>query len=833
MTKKKPNLNTVYVPDRLKEEICNISDCPLTTVIAPMGYGKTTLVNWYLGECSESGDSLVIRVNIYSDNLAIFWKSAQDAFSYAGLSFLSEYACPSDAISGGLVTDAICNSLSGKKPVYIFIDDFHLLTDETASTFLCAFAGKLPENVHLIIAGRDSFLHSSDVIRLGNKLHQIDTEQLRLTADEIAQYTHKCGIEMTAEELQQLFYVSEGWYSAVYLNLNTFAKQGHLPDADSDIYTMFTEAMIDSLPDDQREFVAVMGLADEFNLPMASFVTENPDVRNILNLFTKHNAFVKKLSDGHTYRFHHMMKECAEKAFSTLDKEKRARYINRYGAWYEAHNQYIHAMIAYRYDDNFSRLLQVIEKDAGVLLSYIKPQSVLDALDNCPAKILKMHPAALLVLMRCMFNWHNIPKMLELKGLLLESIKEQTDMSEVEKGNLLGESDLVTSFLMYNDISAMSHLHRSASRQMTRPAISISNTAGWTFGSPSVLMMFHRQAGSLEKELKEMDECMPHYYKVTDNHGWGAEAIMRAEASFAQGKLSDASIELERAYALLELFPQENILLCCDFLCQRLSLLKDIMIKVSLEDRYKELVDHHNSGFVNIWSTISAYSYALSGDIKKIPAIFADHKTNTMNLLAPGKPMVDMVENQVLLAQKAYAKVIGKSPICLQMCDGLHYLLVKLHVLIQTASAYVMLDKESQGIETLTEALEIAAPDSLVMPFVECYSYIKHILSEDAFSPEYKDLIAKINKLGNLYEKRLSSGRGTPPITLSFNELTARENEIASLMAKRLSNREIAEKLFLSEGSIKQYSNQIYYKLHIEGDTRTKRKRLLELLAGK
>ena len=49
----------------------------------------------------------------------------------------------------------------------------------------------------------------------------------------------------------------------------------------------------------------------------------------------------------------------------------------------------------------------------------------------------------------------------------------------------------------------------------------------------------------------------------------------------------------------------------------------------------------------------------------------------------------------------------------------------------------------------------------------------------------------------------------------------------------QLSNREIAEKLYLSEGSVKQYANQIYSKLHIDGDTRTKRKQLAELLGQK
>ena len=60
--------------------------------------------------------------------------------------------------------------------------------------------------------------------------------------------------------------------------------------------------------------------------------------------------------------------------------------------------------------------------------------------------------------------------------------------------------------------------------------------------------------------------------------------------------------------------------------------------------------------------------------------------------------------------------------------------------------------------------------------------------------------------------------------------LTDREREICALIAARLTNREIGQKLYLSEGSVKQYSNQIYSKLHIEGDTRTKRKRLIDLL---
>lgn len=63
-------------------------------------------------------------------------------------------------------------------------------------------------------------------------------------------------------------------------------------------------------------------------------------------------------------------------------------------------------------------------------------------------------------------------------------------------------------------------------------------------------------------------------------------------------------------------------------------------------------------------------------------------------------------------------------------------------------------------------------------------------------------------------------------------ELTEQEQRIIELLAERLSNREIAEKLFLSEGTIKQYINRIYAKLQISGDVRTKRRQLIELLTA-
>lgn len=105
MPKPKWTLNTVYVSERLQESLRPVSRCALTTVVAPMGYGKTTAVNWYLEERARLEPVKMLRVSVYSDNLAILWKSVQDAFARAGFGFMRDCDCPEDAASGGLLAD--------------------------------------------------------------------------------------------------------------------------------------------------------------------------------------------------------------------------------------------------------------------------------------------------------------------------------------------------------------------------------------------------------------------------------------------------------------------------------------------------------------------------------------------------------------------------------------------------------------------------------------------------------------------------------------------------------------------------------------------------------
>ena len=829
MPKRKPSFNTIYISERVQECLRPIARCALTTVVAPMGYGKTTAINWFLAEKTKGGKAVAIRLSIYSEKLPMLWRSAQDAFRFAGLDVLSAFDFPTGEAAATLVLEELCRAFSsGKTAYYLFLDDFHLLRDERAVRFICRISARLPDNAHLIVASRDRFLPAGEIVRLGGNLHQIGMEHLRLNHTELAVYAHRCGAELSEQQLEALLRSSEGWFSAIYLNLRALSERGRLPDASSDIFEMFTAAMIDPLPPGRQEFLAVMGLADEFTAEMARFVTENPETDAIIQDLTCQNAFVTRLPDSQRYRFHHMMKECALRKFRTLPEQSQICYWNRFGSWYGAHGQYLHALSAYRMSGNNDAALTIIEKDAGNLLSALHPEELLERLNACPEEVLTRHPTAILVLMRRLFTWRQIPKMLQLKALLERAIAESPDMPEEERGNLLGECDLIMSFLMYNDITKMSELHRSASRQMSRPAVTIQAGSSWTFGSPSVLMMYYRAPGELQKETHEMHECMPHYYRITNGHGLGAELVMDAEASFMQGKLREAEIGLERARAAIAGSRQENMALCCDFLELRL-LRSGGRRRLDVKARAEALLARHDVVLLNMFESILAYYYALLQEAEKIPDVFRLHRLDTVNYFAPGKPMMELIENQVYLAQGEFPRVIGRSEPLLSVCESLHYALVALHIRLQTASAYEALGNRAMARKLLVRALEDAEPDGFVLPFAENAPYLMNHYS--ALSRELETpFAASVCEASGQWLSRKETSGAPCELPEALRELSERERSVAQLMALRKTNREIAETLFLSEGTVKQYINRIYSKLQLTGTAQEKRRALTALL---
>lgn len=104
-----------------------------------------------------------------------------------------------------------------------------------------------------------------------------------------------------------------------------------------------------------------------------------------------------------------------------------------------------------------------------------------------------------------------------------------------------------------------------------------------------------------------------------------------------------------------------------------------------------------------------------------------------------------------------------------------------------------------QEAETVIEGLEIGADDYIIKPF------------------DPNILVAKIN----VFYRRLhpEDQSSTENIIEIFEQLTYQERKILQWIEKGYTNKEIADKLKLTEGTIKVYNHNIFQKLQVKNRT--------------
>jgi LuxR family transcriptional regulator, maltose regulon positive regulatory protein len=125
------------------------------------------------------------------------------------------------------------------------------------------------------------------------------------------------------------------------------------------------------------------------------------------------------------------------------------------------------------------------------------------------------------------------------------------------------------------------------------------------------------------------------------------------------------------------------------------------------------------------------------------------------------------------------------------------------------------------ALETLTRAVAIAMPGGSIRPFVEpglpMADMLKKLAEKDVAVDFIETILAdfKVNETGSQSLPFPPSPH--PPVSPSpiVDPLTNRELDVLELLAQRLRNKEIAEKLFISDGTVKGHLKNIYQKLNV------------------
>lgn len=834
-----PQLNTTYISPRLAARLEEIEHCRLTTVVAPMGYGKSTAVRWWASRLAERHpEALVLRQTLTEDGTDVYWRRLCRVLRpFPELSEqLVALGYPDDRESALLMTELLEDAVEEDgPPVYYVLDDAQHFTAPGFSGLLTLLVSRLPQRVRVVLVSRNRLLRGSDRFKLGVRLCQITMDDLRLRRGEIVEYARACGIPMDDAQARTLEQVSEGWVSLLYLLFSSYAQQGRWLLQTPDIFRLMDQVMFEPLDERKRRFLLVNGLSDDFTREQAAYLWQEPDSDELLDALTQENAFIAQDGGGGVYRYHNMLRDVVGSHFRRLPEGERRGLLARLGEWQLSQGEYEHAAKAFYGAGDWERLIDSLVLDRSKSFGAIQAPLLKKWCTECPEELLLRRPDGLLVMMLDFYTFYDIPEMLRMYGLFQQCMEMAEGLAPQERNNLLGEAEIMLSFLDFNDITAMSAHHRRACELMDRPSYSMGNESPWTFGCPSILMTYHRAPGDMDLVCAEMRECIPYYSRVTEGHGSGAEHVMEGEACLVRGDVAGGEICYHRAALVASPLGQFSILACSALLAGRLALLDGRPEEVfsALDGLDEPLRENRQYVLLPTMDLCRGWLLALLGRPEKFPAWLL-REDAAASFLTPVVPMLQMVVNQVLLASGSYSQVVARWEELHGLCEQFSFLLCDQYLRLQTAAALYGLGRPEEADPLLDEALAAALPDRAYLPFAEVDDRIAERVAarEDASSPQVAELLALAERyrrgrdrvLRTLWERQ---DEPAPSLDLGLSQ---RELQIARMAAQRKTNQEIAAELFLSERTVKNHLNRVYDKLGVPGMERNKRARLAEIL---
>ncbi|MFV9502965.1 MAG: BTAD domain-containing putative transcriptional regulator [Oscillochloridaceae bacterium umkhey_bin13] len=343
----RPDLQALLAEVRLR---------PATLVIAPAGYGKTTLLTQWASDLERTGAD-VVWLGLDSDDrapallLAYLVRAFQRHHPEVGdeswriLHSVADLERDWPLVTGALLSD-LQSELS--TPTFLVIDDYHQIANGPITGALLAYLLRAaPPALHIVIASRRPVdvtpLHR---LRAEGLLLEIERGDLSLTRSEASEFATRIGVQLNDDELDLLIERTEGWVLSVQLAVRALARQNPnqrraylqtIQSTERSLFEYLASEVLEGLPQDLLAFLARAALAEQFD---AELVGEALGVNGAQTLIERSLQMGLPISqieseDGQTsyYRFHPLWgRLLRERADQQLGPTEVANLHRRYGA---------------------------------------------------------------------------------------------------------------------------------------------------------------------------------------------------------------------------------------------------------------------------------------------------------------------------------------------------------------------------------------------------------------------------------------------------------------------------------------------------------------------
>lgn len=849
---------------------------PVAVVVAPAGYGKSTLMaRWHDQLTERRVPCGWLSIDEDDGDTARFMRHLLAALQHADARLGTNAA-------GHLVDDfagdpkLLLEMLAGeiaelRHRIVLFVDDLQFVHESEVLKILDWLVNYAPRALQIVIGSREEPRLRLGGLRVRRQLFELGVRELQFDREEVARfYISRLGRDLPAPDLDKLLNKTEGWPAALELVAMALADLGtqsefieHFAGTDSNVVDYLGEVVLTRMDERTRTFVFRISMFDRICAPLAAALGNADDAGELLQVVRARNLFLIPLDPSGTWvRFHHLAGEFFRERYRRTAPTQARECLIHGARWMHANGYLEEAVNCMIRAQDWDQATQwVAESVEELVFRRGYHQTILRWMNALPQDRVDRYPV---IRIQYAFALSFYPRYREYEAQIYRLQQLLRDME--------AQSD--------RDTAAIDEL-RCAVEMQTAMASGLRDeghrggelAAAWLAAWPratlrrkgvmgNVLAFGHKTTGEIDRGLEVIATTRQWLEQAEGYYALAWTAYLEGLLHLKRGSYFEAKCACQNG---LELVEQE-----LHGHPAHASLSHALLAGIAYEfDQVSEAVEHieHAMNGVSDYGQADAVIVAYSTQarlqrlrqdedsalaiLKEGQELGARRKLHRVtltlaaeeccglaragryeearlvaarfgfNVLPVGNGASDLVADKAVRAASRYLLQESPQLVIKALTGAIEHTRQRnlAHRLVELLLLRTLAQKQDgnwpAALSDMSDALSIAAPRQYVRVFLdegpELGTVLERLDPERLRGSEAAPLARRLRQA--MLKSDTPRGRQASPTT--EEELTRREVSILKRLDSGLSNKEIAEAIFVSEGTLKWHLHNVYSKLNV------------------
>lgn len=841
------------------------SHIKLWMLLAPAGYGKTTAMCQIMQHFhKKSFISIWLNLDDGDNDMSRFLNSFATAIS-------PHSSILADTLSGFTSNEELAHHIieslySISQPTVIYFDNFEILNNPAVCSVIARGIEALPDHCKIVIGSRTLPNIGLSRLTTRDQVYQIDASTLRFSTEETTNFMrHDLTFTLKKAQITHLQQSTEGWPTALKLahialkdkkDADSFIA--HFSGSNAAIAAFLAEEVLLSMPEDNQAFLMQTSILDELTPSVCNqLLGRTNSLDTLLNLEKRH-LFLKASDNNEVFSYHSLFRDFLLTQLQRRCPEQlKALHLSASQIYMGLDRPIPAIRHALKADSN--KAVELLENHADNLLSEGRIGLLTQLLDQVPSATLDKNAHLKLIYALCLTytrgpmvayqlikntNEAELPAeaaayLLALRPMqlaMMDRIQEAHEQGmQASEKSLSNPNAQVTLSQALTQTSIILGKHDQA-RQYCDQARSSQSLANDLFNrvlADTAEATMELMRGHLKQASQRLTLSLDELHNTQNSHrGIAMATIQLAEILYEQDRSSEAKQLLMTNSALVQDIGPPDTLITANVILSRI-LAKEgdydtaLQLLIELEQsghrlKIPRVLASARLERAQLWlarGDINGANEQLNLSLKTFDweAIsglwFAANDTLTPDIL---KLRIQLHKNNV-------DKTLPQLRNLIKIADREQRSRRALKLRILLAEALFNKGDRNAAQRTLTQALQFAQPEGFIQTFIEEERTIATLLNDTQQQALFDGVENGDNNLSyaQLIASRMNASAATHNPTTGNEEdrLTNKELQVLNVLALGLSNMAMAEKLFVSESTIRTHLRNINLKLNAKNRT--------------